>query len=46
MNVSEFDQIDILGYGNFGQVKLVRHIESKKYYALKIIKKEEINKPK
>ena len=45
-NIEEFEIIDTLGHGNFGQVRLVKHIDSNLYFALKTIKKEEITKPK
>jgi len=38
----EFEQFDTLGTGTFGRVRLVQHKESKKYSALKILKKSEI----
>ncbi len=37
-----FDPIDLLGRGSFGKVYLVRHMRSKKLYALKILEKRQI----
>jgi len=38
--------IDTLGHGNFGQVRLVKMISNNHYFALKIIRKDQINQPK
>lgn len=36
----------MLGYGNFGEVKLAKHLVSQQYFALKIIKKEKVQRSK
>lgn len=40
--LTDFEVTTTLGTGTFGRVRLVRHLESSKYHALKILKKSEI----
>jgi len=38
--LDDFQMIKVIGRGSFGKVYLVRHKESQKPYALKILKKD------
>lgn len=40
----DFETITVIGKGSYGQVVLVRKIDSGKLYAMKVLKKEEIIK--
>ena len=40
----DFETITVIGKGSYGQVILVRKIDSGKLYAMKVLKKEEIIK--
>ena len=42
LKISDFDLIKVIGRGAFGEVRLVRHHESKKVYALKLLNKCEM----
>lgn len=44
VNTSDFDCIKVIGRGAFGEVQLVRHKESKKVYAMKLLSKYEMLK--
>ncbi|KAG8331983.1 cAMP-dependent protein kinase catalytic subunit alpha-like [Homalodisca vitripennis] len=44
--LSDFDQLQILGSGSFGNVILIKHQESGKFYAMKAIEKEKVIKYK
>jgi len=41
-NLNDFQTLQTLGTGTFGRVHLVRHKESCKYYAMKVLRKAEI----
>ena len=41
-DLNEFELLDTLGTGTFGRVRLCRHTKQDKYFALKILKKNEI----
>lgn len=41
-DLKEFELLDTLGTGTFGRVRLCRHSKQDKYFALKILKKNEI----
>mmetsp|Transcript_23283 Transcript_23283/g.38927 ORF Transcript_23283/g.38927 Transcript_23283/m.38927 type:complete len:355 (+) Transcript_23283:326-1390(+) len=40
--LEEFKQLETLGTGTFGRVRIVQHVHNKQYFALKILKKSEI----
>lgn len=42
VSLSEFELFKTLGTGSFGRVVLVKHNETNKYYAMKILDKERI----
>lgn len=42
VSAKDFNQISVIGKGSYGKVLLVQKKDTKKYYALKILKKEEI----
>jgi serine/threonine protein kinase len=42
--VSNFELLGIIGRGFFGEVRMVRHIEKKKIYAMKVLRKAEVKK--
>jgi serine/threonine protein kinase len=44
INVDDFKEIKVIGRGAFGEVKLVRHKETKKVYAMKLLSKFEMSK--
>lgn len=37
--IEDFEEIQVLGQGSFGIVRLVKHLRTNKYYALKCLKK-------
>ena len=41
-SIEDFDIVDTLGWGNFGHVKLAKHMPTGEYLALKILRKEDI----
>uniref|UniRef100_A0A915KIR1 Protein kinase domain-containing protein n=1 Tax=Romanomermis culicivorax TaxID=13658 RepID=A0A915KIR1_ROMCU len=43
VNPSNFDTLKVIGRGAFGEVQLVRHKDTKKIYAMKLLNKCEIN---
>lgn len=45
-SITDFEFLDILGSGNFGEVRLVKHSTSNNCFALKIMKKDEIMRAK
>ena len=46
VTLDDFDRIKTLGTGSFGRVMLVRHKDSGKYYAMKILDKSKVVKLK
>jgi len=42
INISDFEQLETVGLGSFGRVRLCRNIKTNKIYVLKILKKSEI----
>lgn len=42
----DYEILNTLGTGSFGRVKLARHKQTNKYYALKMLKKSDIVKSK
>ena len=40
--MKDFKMVTTLGSGTYGKVVLVKHIDSQKLYAMKILKKKEI----
>ncbi|CAB4041948.1 rho-associated kinase 2-like, partial [Paramuricea clavata] len=42
MKHSDFDLVKVIGRGAFGEVQLVRHKDSKKVYAMKLLNKFEM----
>ncbi|KAI3649756.1 hypothetical protein MP228_005388 [Amoeboaphelidium protococcarum] len=42
--LSQFEKVQFIGRGSFGKVYLVRHIESDRYYAMKVLSKSQIFK--
>lgn len=40
--LADFQALVVLGKGTFGKVFLVRHIKTKKYYAMKAIRKDRV----
>lgn len=42
LNLDDYELTKVLGTGSFGQVKLGRHKKTGEYFAVKMIKKEEI----
>ena len=46
VKINDFEILATLGVGTFGRVRLVRHKNTSKYYAAKILKKMEILKSK
>ena len=44
--LDDFDQLQTLGRGSFGQVMLSQHKENKSYYAMKILDKQKVVKLK
>lgn len=45
-SIKDFTLIKVLGTGTYGKVLLVQHKQNQKYYAMKILKKDEIRKKK
>ena len=41
--LDDFDQLQTLGTGSFGQVMLSQHKEKKSYYAMKILDKQKVS---
>jgi protein kinase A len=46
LNISDFEQLQTVGVGSFGRVRLCRHKKNNKIYVMKILKKYEIVKQK
>lgn len=46
VKIVDFEILTTLGIGTFGRVRLVKHRNTSKYYAAKILKKGEIMKSK
>ena len=47
LKIEDFEILETLGNGNFGEVKLVRKLDSKnQLFAMKIMKKEDIMRSK
>ncbi|CDW90868.1 camp-dependent protein kinase catalytic subunit prkx [Stylonychia lemnae] len=46
LKIEDFEILETLGSGNFGEVKLVKKLDNKKLYALKIMRKDEIMRSK
>lgn len=46
VSLDDFDRIKTLGTGSFGRVMLVRHKDSAKYFAMKILDKTKVVKLK
>ena len=46
ISLKDFEIMQTLGIGSFGVVKLIRNKVNKKYYALKMLKKEDLIKLK
>ena len=44
MNKKYFELLKVLGKGSYGSVLQVRHKETNKIYAMKVIKKKKLNK--
>ncbi|PAV81003.1 hypothetical protein WR25_19427 [Diploscapter pachys] len=44
INYKHFKQLKVIGRGAFGEVQLVRHVETKKVYAMKLLCKEDMMK--
>ena len=44
--LEDFDQVKILGTSSFGPVTLVQHRETKKFYKMRVMNKEKIDKLK
>ena len=44
VSVKDFKTLKVIGKGSYGKVLLVEKIDSKKIYALKVLKKKEILK--
>ncbi|KAL0214319.1 hypothetical protein P9112_006503 [Eukaryota sp. TZLM1-RC] len=44
LTITDFESVAVIGRGGFGEVRLVRHINSGKYLALKILSKSNIVK--
>eukprot|EP01139_Manchomonas_bermudensis_P005337 Amastigsp_a174977_92.p1 type:complete len:372 gc:universal Amastigsp_a174977_92:1343-228(-) len=42
LHLDEFELISTIGTGTFGRVYLTRHVETHKYYAMKVLKKVEV----
>ena len=39
LNISDFEQLQTVGVGSFGRVRLCRHKKNSKIYVMKILKK-------
>ena len=46
MKLTDYDVLSTLGTGSFGRVKLAKHKQSGRFYALKMLKKSDIVKSK